>query len=272
MNLIQKPKNPEEYKSWLRQKFGVFVDNRTKTHYDHVSISLKDQIEKSAIWLAILENLSNYNDEYFKNHNSNLFIVQKYKPEIVLKSYDSFIEKTYRKNVLQNKDWPDPPRWGNPETQEWIIPKNWFHAINDIARTTIEVKYLDGVEFIVKKIDNLCQQKGITPLMSCEAKEEGYYAAHIYLKLNYDIPNLQWKTKSTEVYFEIQIMTELQSLIKSLLHKYYEEKRVKDVEDLRKRKKNWQWDYQCDEFAANYLGHILHYVEGMIVKIRDKQE
>ena len=26
------------------------------------------------------------------------------------------------------------------------------------------------------------------------------------------------------------------------------------------------------EFAANYLGHVLHYVEGMIMDIREKQE
>ena len=34
----------------------------------------------------------------------------------------------------------------------------------------------------------------------------------------------------------------------------------------------WQWNYKGDEFTANYLGHILHYVEGMIMEIRDKQE
>ena len=34
----------------------------------------------------------------------------------------------------------------------------------------------------------------------------------------------------------------------------------------------WQWDYKSDEFSANYLGHILHYVEGMIVEIREKQK
>jgi hypothetical protein len=28
--------------------------------------------------------------------------------------------------------------------------------------------------------------------------------------------------------------------------------------------------YKSDEFAINYLGHILHYLEGTIVEIRDK--
>ena len=38
-----------------------------------------------------------------------------------------------------------------------------------------------------------------------------------------------------------------------------------------KKEKIWQWNYKSDEFAANYLGHILHYVEGMIIEIRDKK-
>ncbi len=32
----------------------------------------------------------------------------------------------------------------------------------------------------------------------------------------------------------------------------------------------WQWDYKGDEFATNYLGHILHYVEGMIMDVRER--
>jgi hypothetical protein len=30
--------------------------------------------------------------------------------------------------------------------------------------------------------------------------------------------------------------------------------------------------YRTEEFRANYLGHILHYIEGMIIDIRDKQK
>lgn len=52
------------------------------------------------------------------------------------------------------------------------------------------------------------------------------------------------------------------------MHKYYEERRKK----VKLNEKDWIWDYKCDEFAANYLGHILHYVEGMIMEIREKQK
>ena len=66
---------------------------------------------------------------------------------------------------------------------------------------------------------------------------------------------------------EIQITTQLQEVIRRLLHKYYERQRSgRSTSDLK-----WQWDYKSDEFAANYLGHILHYVEGMIMDVRDKR-
>ncbi|MGA8485346.1 MAG: hypothetical protein WB706_13230 [Nitrososphaeraceae archaeon] len=34
---------------------------------------------------------------------------------------------------------------------------------------------------------------------------------------------------------------------------------------------NWKWNYKSDLFSSSYLGHILHYVEGLILEVRDKQ-
>jgi hypothetical protein len=52
------------------------------------------------------------------------------------------------------------------------------------------------------------------------------------------------------------------------LHKYYEERRKRIKEENIK----WQWNYKSDEFTVNYLGHILHYVEGMIMEVRETQK
>ncbi len=46
-----------------------------------------------------------------------------------------------------------------------------------------------------------------------------------------------------------------------------EETRMK----LKRTDKIWQWDYKCDEFLPNYLGHIIHYIEGMIMEVRDRK-
>lgn len=103
--------------------------------------------------------------------------------------------------------------------------------------------------------------------VSYKAREEGYYAAHFYTKQAFEVPKIDWDTKEIDFSIEIQITTQLQEVIRKLLHKYYERKRKMGVKPVEK----WQWDYTCEEFSTNYLGHILHYVEGMILEIREKQ-
>ena len=71
-----------------------------------------------------------------------------------------------------------------------------------------------------------------------------------------------------EFSFEIQVTTQLQDVILKLTHKIYEDRRQKGKDDSNKM---WQWDYESEEFSANYLGHVLHYIEGMIMGVREKQ-
>jgi hypothetical protein len=177
------------------------------------------------------------------------------------KPFNSFLRKTYRKNILNNDKWPNEPTGG------WITPDNWYSRINDIVRTVVVVKYLDGVKFLVDKIASLANKYSLDFRVDFEAKEEGYYAAHSYVRQVFEIPTISWKTERTEIDVEIQVTTQLQEVIRALLHKYYEQKRC----ELRSEMLKWQWDYKCDEFSANYLGHILHYVEGMIVEIRERE-
>lgn len=66
---------------------------------------------------------------------------------------------------------------------------------------------------------------------------------------------------------EIQISTSVKEIIKKLLHIHYENRRLNNTDN----GSLWQWDYKGDEFIASYLGHIIHYVEGMIVTLRDRQ-
>jgi hypothetical protein len=130
------------------------------------------------------------------------------------------------------------------------------------------VKYFDGVDYLTEKIKNLCIKHNIDIKVHKEAREEGYYAAHLYIRMDFEIPKIDWDTERIEALIEIQITTQLQEVIRRLLHNYYEKKRKIVV----KPPEKWQWDYRCDEFCANYLGHILHYVEGMIMDIRERQK
>ena len=98
-------------------------------------------------------------------------------------------------------------------------------------------------------------------------KDEGYYAAHFYRVNEYEVPGEKYLTQKINGKIELQITTQLQEVIQRLLHEHYEANRKKIVKD----DKKWQWRYRGDEFAANYLGHILHYVEGMIMDVRENK-
>jgi len=257
----EKPQSIDEYKQWLTEERETEISERTQAHYESVTSKMKVDFEKSVFWGQLSENLEEFDNEYLAAKRYRLLLRRRV-PELYIKPFDSFLLKTFRKNVVDNNNWPNEPVDG------WILPENWYCRINDIIRTLFVVKYLDGVEFMIDKIDSLCRQENMPCEVFLEAKEEGYYAGHLYTKQQFEIPRVTWDTERVEVSIEIQITTQLQEGIRRLLHKYYEERRKRvEAEDMK-----WQWDYESDEFIANYLGHILHYVEGMIVEIRERQE
>ena len=158
-----------------------------------------------------------------------------------------------------NKNWPNPPENG------WMVPDDWLSQTNDIIRGALVVRYLDGVEFMVKEITTLGDKLGHKFKHFYEAREDGYYAAHLYTQYDAEIPKQSWDTHKVSFSIELQVRTELQESIQKLLHSYYKRRGPE-------RERNWQWNFESDEFVANYMGHILHYVEATIVDIRKKLE
>lgn len=257
-----KPQDVDQYKKWLEENHQVEISKKIINHYDSVTNKIKRDFEKSDFWTKLVESLEELDSEYLMDTGYHLF-APGLNQELYIKPFDSFLLKTFRKNVLENKRWPNEPKDG------WILPVNWYSRVNDIIRTLFEVKYLDGVEFIIGKLDSICKECGIECKNFFEATEEGYYAAHLYSRKEFEIPRMNWDTEKVYISVEIQITTQLQEVIRKLLHKYYEDRRKK-IE--RENDIKWQWNYKNDEFIANYLGHILHYVEGMIMEIREKQK
>jgi hypothetical protein len=255
------PEKPrfEAYARWLKDNHDVELSRRSETHYQSVTTKLRQDFESSDFWTHLLQNLPEYGDRYQIETSYPLFAPDN-KPTVLVKSYASFLLKTYRRNISENRRWPDPPAEG------WILPSNWYSRINDILRTLLVVKYLDGVQYLIDQVRTCCQEQAMPSEVHLEAREEGYYAAHMYTRRDFEIPKLDWDTELAVVSIEIQITTQLQEVIRRLLHKYYETRRVATEATNGK----WQWDYHSEEFSANYLGHILHYVEGMIMEVRDR--
>lgn len=251
-----------EFPYWMQDNLDIVIDSTHISNYNAATIQMKEQLGKSSFWELLCKKINEYNDEYYGEYETEL-LKEKKAPIIEKKPAGSFIEKIYRENVIDNENFPGEPRTG------WVVPDNWFSKINDIVRTTIVVRYLDGIEYIGTRLENLCSGQAVLK-DKCRylAKIEGYYAAHLYFNMEFEIPGMEWETQKVVSPVEIQITTQVKEVIKDLIHPYYEEQRVKrySEEDI------WQWRYESPEFARNYLGHIIHYVEGMMVGIRRRNK
>ena len=263
MTNLEQPKNIEEYTKWLKEQHNIKIDKRMSNYYETVTTLVKNNLESSDFWLQLINNLKEYQDDYLiKSKGYLLFLKSPESINIFIKPFDSLLDKSFRKNILNNKNFEKPPSAG------WILPTNWLTRVNDIIRTTIIVKYLDGVEFVSEKLKSFLEQNCNKKCkIDLEAREEGYYAAHVSFKHVFEVPSIDFDTEIIEMAIEIQITTQLQELIKRFLHRYYEKKRLRKNSN---EKIKWQWNYGSNEFATNYLGHILHYIEGMIMDIRER--
>ena len=258
-----KPQSIENFKKWLKSvSLEGFPDN-IENYYNLVIDDLHKQFCQSSFFQELINNWNDYNTDYkLKTKGYNLF--ENKPPEIDKKSYASVLDKIYRKDVVSNSNWPELPQ----DFSEWITPYNCFEKLNDCLRTQIIVKYLDGADFVLNKLIELAKKHNLKYNYDYEAKEKGYYAIHYYVIEQFDVPTLSFESRKIFMKIEIQITTQIQSTIYKLTHEYYEARRTK-LENTEQLK--WQWDYKNDDFKINYLGHILHYLEGMIIEIRDKK-
>ncbi len=257
-----KPETLDDYLDAVEETMGVDLKIEQETRYEDVTRAAKEGIENSEFWTSFRDIYPALEDQYKAQEGYDLFTIAP-QEEILIKPYTSMLGKSYRKNVINNDNYPAAPDDG------WSVPPNWFSTTNDIVRTSVVVKYLDGVDFLVDYLETLAKDSQCNFRSDFEARMEGYYAAQTYIGIECEVPSETFDTEITNFSFEVEITTQLQDVIKRLLHHHYEKRRLAISDD--DVSKTWQWDYRSDEFAVNYLGHILHYLEGMIMEARIKQ-
>ena len=260
---MEKPKNIEGFKRWYGDKFKK-IDQSTINYYDSVTNKMKLQIENSDFWNGILLEIKEMSDEYLLKTKYEFVSNSIEVPKLLIKPFESYIDKIYRKNVVNNDNWPEAP------DGDWYLIDKSFNRINDIIRSSFVVKYLDGVELLANRLAAHGKETGNNVVTTLEAREHGYYAAHLDISFQLDIPMINWETETLPCSIELQLTTQLQEVLKKLTHTYYETTRTSLEEN--NGDKKWQWNYRSEEFTANYLGHILHYLEGMILETRDRRQ
>lgn len=159
----EKPTNKSEYIRWLYKEHGAEISERTLNYYQSVTGKIIDTFIKSSFWQILNDNLRELDGRYRLQTGYPLWVSDA-PLKLESKSFNSFLLKTFRKNIIENRRWPKQPKDG------WILPENWFNKINDIIRTRFVVKYLDGVEFVISNVKPMCDTCHLLQETSFEAR------------------------------------------------------------------------------------------------------
>lgn len=254
--IVEKPSNMDEYLQWEQNKFSFPIDK--SNYFDSAVEMMKEQFEKSTFWNSLGRRIKQKEEIYLRNTGFEL-LQNNFNPKILKKSYISYLDKSFRKNVLLNDSWPNEPEYG------WIDVYNVYGKIGDLIRTNFVVRYLDGIDYILDALKEECLDKNVESIISYKDGSEGYYAVHFDVCHEFQVPEFSWKTRRVSGRVEIQITTQIKDVIRKLLHGLYAEKRIIDEIEC-----NWQWNYKSPHFASSYLGHVLHYIEGTIMDLRER--
>ena len=173
--------SPDTYQSWLTDTFRVRFPMEAN-YYNTMTRYLSDAFQNSVVWKNIVANLQTINDSYVVE-KKEVRLLDPIAPPIVSKPFSSFIEKSFRINILNNPNFPNPPQAG------WCLPDNWYSTIRDIVRTTLVVRYLDGVEYLANSIQQIADSHGTKVDRDLEARMEGYYAGHISIPVQATVPS-----------------------------------------------------------------------------------
>ncbi|HEX3842647.1 MAG TPA: hypothetical protein VHU85_17785 [Acidimicrobiales bacterium] len=258
-----------QYPGWFESKFGIpIVDDTEQQYYKNTVKELVTEFSDSRFWKKFVELLRDADEQELISHDYRLLAKPVAQLDVLPKPWESLVEKTFRRNVLNNPNWESGPE-AQPPPKGWVTPDNWFTLIPDLVRTTVVVRYIDGVEIVRGLINQAAHDVGIASVeISWEARDVGYYALHANIPVPLSRTTKGWKRLEETILIEIQVCTQVQDVIRSLTHTIYETARrlPKDQDTA------WQWQYKDVDFTPKYLGHILHYADGMIVNIRDRKK
>lgn len=255
------PQNAKEFAQWSSSDTCGEFTMSTKQWYNINQANLFNTVQESDLAQMMAKCLENADKEYKDSYRSSLFAFDR-RPDITWhkKPYESFLEKLYRINCIENKNYPDCPSSG------WCTLKSSFGRIDDIVRTTLIVAYADAPPFLAKRITALAKSLGLNSTIKDHAKEKGYYAQHIYISLPLVVSNPidPGDYPEVNVSIEIQVTTELQGALREVTHKLYEQERLTGGLET-----DWKTQFQSGRFRAAYMAHTLRFIEAMIVDLRD---
>jgi hypothetical protein len=220
------------------------------------------QLQTSATMNELIKCLNSLAEKYAGERPNLLYFPGKPSDlSVLVKPYSSVLTKVYRINYLRNGQFPSAPKSGFVQ----YITLYDHDKMNDLLRGRLVCKYMDGPQLVAKGLKDFCNSHDLEFLDYPMNNEMGYYAWHCYIRVPIEIMAGEVETKN--MWFELQITTQLAELITGLTHGLYEGHRVSAS---RTTDDEWRWQPKSQRFRSAYLGHSLHLLEGIILTFRDE--
>jgi hypothetical protein len=254
-----RPNTIADYIEWASATLEVdFSAAATRNQYETNVQSAQNTVQNSGFIRNFRAFITKLEEEYHARTGAQLLLLNG-ELTVLRKPFDSAVQKSFRHNVLRNRDFPNRPRKG------WITPDNWYSKLDDLVRSTLVCKFIDAPKILAEALTNHAISDGCTGRHIHRSTDQGYYAFHHYTAFQVEVVDNEWNSQTTNMEFEIQLTTQLQEVLRELTHPLYETARLTagPPDD------QWKWDYDTPRFQTSYLGHTLHLIEAMIVQVRD---
>ena len=255
----------EQYPNWASENIGFNpVDVQFRRRYTQNTTTLRTIVEQSDHWNSAQAVFSKLADAYNEANGVALFTSgEARQPSLHIKPIDSVVEKTYRANILNNRNFPKPPTLDGIEG--WVTEENLFARMHDLIRCRLVCRYMDGPQYICEASKAELGGDVVSGVHSMET-ELGYYAWHLGLRVPAQVVRPNGVVEDEALTVEIQITTHLNDVLNDLTHLFYEGRRIA----ARAPDSLWKWQPDNAQFKGAYFGHTLHLLEGMIVELKNE--
>lgn len=259
-NVTKKP-DLDTYINDLLMKLEFAEFSAADRHYNLQMNNIKSQIETSQLMTMLADSLTDM-PKYYLQEPDLLFFNNQISKDLSfkLKPLKSVFNKIYRKNVYYNNKYPEQNKKENYDV------KNFYEEIDDLLRTRLVCKYMDGPKWVCDLLERQLTDAGAVVKVRELSTDQGYYAWHLYIQNPVEMLDSKL-VRDKKVWIEIQFTTQLSEVITSLTHDLYQRNREgMNVPN----KRDWKWDAKSQFFRSSFLGHALHLFEGIIQEFRDE--
>lgn len=216
-----------------------------------------DEVVVSPFWKAVKERQPKWSNE-FQQKTSGSLLGTEFIPGFAGKKVHRVREKLFHDWLRKKKPSDVTPFWSEEGTP---IP-----ATNDLVRTRIECRFVDGVEFLASRLEELASELGVPCKRERQGRLQGYFAQHFCFQQRV-IFRFGGGEQLVTIHCEVQIATVLATRIWEESHRTYEEWRVRNDEA-----EDWQWNPTDPRFTARQLGHMIHLADGLLVQLRNSAQ